>query len=318
MSYRIEFEPPKQKKPLEKLAEGLVSLGEKIIEPFVDPPLPKTSLSVSEILATLQTTTTTAEFVDEVVAKVPNKVAEELAESEQVLLVAQAYADEKSYEDIIRGFMTMSKGITLPNELAGALKWGNRLESWFTDTTIIKDSGALQIRPVMLATLWTTMLMALIIKKTRSIYPFERERVAKFAIAMVVSLVSGITSFAHSGGSICGFKSPTKYAPGYVKYIQGLRETKPWLYDKIPQILIFKNKDFESMTTYEQASTLEGLNMAYTFRIADNLLGTLQGENAFLWDVLKKLVESIRPLPTEDEAGRMYRMYCFKERLYYI
>ena len=72
------------------------------------------------------------------------------------------------------------------------------------------------------------------------------------------------------------------------------------------------------MTTYEQASTQQGLNMAYTFRIADNLLGTLQGEDGFWWYVLKKLVESIRPLPTEDEAGRMYRMYCFKEKLYYI
>lgn len=341
MSYRIEFEPPKQKSPLEELADGLVSLG-KSIGKFIDEVTTttsvssssspstttispsttssvvsaKTELSISEMLATVQTTTTTDQFVDKVVAKVPNKVAEELAESEQVLLVAQAYADEKSYEDIIREFMTMSKGITLPSVLSGVLKWGNRLESWLADSTIIQDSGALQIRPIMLATLWTTMLMALVIKKTGSIGTGERENVAKFAIALVVSIVSGITSFAHSGGSICGFKSPTKYAPRYVNYIQGIRETKPWLYDKIPQILIFKNKNFESMTTYEQASTQQGLNMAFTFRIADNLLGTLQGENGFWWGVLKKLVESILPLPTEDEAGRMYRMYCFKERLY--
>ena len=47
----------------------------------------------------------------------------------------------------------------------------------------------------MLATLWTTMLMALVIKKTGSIGTGERENVAKFAIALVVSIVSGITSF---------------------------------------------------------------------------------------------------------------------------
>lgn len=343
MYYEPKGMPPKQENPLEELAEGLaeglVNLGESIGEFIkrhttkkpVPPPSStitiststtnsvvsaKTELSVSEMLATLQTTTTTDQFVDKVVAKVPNKVAEELAESEQVLFVAQKYASTKTYEDIIREFMTMSKEMTLPSTLSGALRWGNRLEDWFTGTTIIRDSGALQIRPIMLATLWTTMLMALVIKKTGSIGTGERENVAKFAIALVVSVVSGITSYAHSGGSICGFRSPTKYAPRYVKYIQGIRETKPWLYDKIPQILIFKNKDFERMTTYEQASTQQGLNMAFTFRIADNLLGTLQGENGFWWGVLKKLVESIRPLPTEYETGRMYRMYCFKERLY--
>ena len=341
MYYEPKWMPPKKKSPLEELADGLVSLG-KSIGKFIDEVTTttsvssssstttiststtssvisaKTDLSVSEMLATLQTTTTTDEFVDKVVAKVPDAVADELVKSEQVLLVAQKYASTKSYEDIIREFMSMSKEMTLPSILSGVLMWGNRLESWLTGSSIIKDSGALQIRPVMLATLWTTMLMALIIKKMGSISDYQKENVAKFAIALVVSVVSGITSYAHSGGSICGFRSPTKYAPRYVKYIQGIRETKPWLYDKIPQILIFKNKDFESMTTYEQASTQQGLNMAYTFRIADNLLGTLQGEDGFWRYVLKKLVESIRPLPTEDEAGRMYRMYCFKEKLYYI
>ncbi len=340
----MDYEPkmsPKQKNPLEELAEGLVSLGANIGEFMkelttkkpVPPPSSKitiststtnsvvsakTELSISEMLATLQTTTTTAEFVDEVVAKVPNVVAKELAESKQVLLVAQEYARTKTYEDIIREFMSMSKEMTLPSTLSGALRWGNRLEDWFTGTTIIRDSGALQIRPIMLATLWSTMLMALIIKRMGSIGDYQKENVAKFAIALVVSIISGIGSYAHSGGSICGVKSLSKYAPRYVKYIQGIRETKPWLYKKIPQILLFKNKDFESMNTYEQASPQQGLNMAYTFRIADNLLGTLQGEDGFWLSVVSKLVDSLWPLPTEDEAGRMYRMYCFKEKLYYI
>ena len=318
MDYEPKWMPQTQKKPLEKLAEGLVSLGEKIIETFVDPPLPKTSLSISEMLAIVQTTTTTNQFVDKVVAKVPNKVAEELAKSEQVLLVAQKYASTKTYEDIIREFMSMSKEMTLPSTLSEALRWGNRLEDWFTGTTIIRDSGALQLKPVMLATLWSTMLMALIIKRMGSIGDYQKENVAKFAIALVVSIISWIGSYAHSGGSICGVKSLTKYAPRYVKYIQGIRETKPWLYKKIPQILVFKNKDFESMNTSEQASTQQGLNMAYTFRIADNLLGTLQGEDGFWLSVVSKLVDSLWPLPTENEADRMYRMYCFKEKLYYI
>ena len=327
MSDRIEFEPPKQENPLEELAEGLadglVSLG-KSIGKFIDKVTTKTPVSppsstitISEMLAIVQTTTTTNQFVDKVVAKVPNKVAEELAKSEQVLLVAQKYASTKTYEDIIREFMSMSKEMTLPSTLSGALRWGNRLEDWFTGTTIIRDSGALQLKPVMLATLWSTMLMALIIKRMGSIGDYQKENVAKFAIALVVSIISGIGSYAHSGGSICGVKSLTKYAPRYVKYIQGIRETKPWLYKKIPQILVFKNKDFESMNTYEQASTQQGLNMAYTFRIADNLLGTLQGEGGFWLSVVSKLVDSLWPLPTENEADRMYRMYCANERLYF-
>lgn len=346
MYYEPKWMPPRQKSPLEKLAKGLVNLGESIggiIEQLttktpVSPPSSTitiststtnsvvsatTELSVSEMMAELQVTMTATDFAENVITKVPDEVANELAESEQILLIAQAYANTKTYEDIIKDCMSMSKEINLPTEISkvlDGLTGLSKLEKWFDKTSNIEDSEVFllrQIKPIMLAALWTAMLMALVIKKTESIYNFQKQDIAKFVIALVVSIMSGITSFAHSGGRLCGFSSPTKYAQRYASYLYGIRETKPYLYSKIPKTLVFENKNFESMTKYEQASVQQGLNMAYTFRIADNLLTTMQNENYYGLSVLKKLVNSIWPLPTEYEADRMYRMYCANEKLYY-
>ena len=288
--------------------------------------------SFSEMVAELQTIKTAKDFRERVVPIVPDEVANELAESEQILLIAQAYADTKTYEDIIKECMSMSKEINLPTEISKVLDGLtvlSKLEKWFNQTSNIEESEVTsdiedsevfllrQIKPIMLAALWSAMLMALVIKKIGSIDEFQKKDIAKFVIALVGSIVSGIASFAHSGGRVCGFKSPTKYAQKYASYLSQLREVKPYLYSKIPKELVFENKNFEKMNKYEQASVQQGLNMAYTFRIGDNLLTIMQSKNNFGTNVLNKLVNSIWPLPTENEADRMYRLYCANEKLYY-
>lgn len=279
--------------------------------------------SFSEMVAELHTIKTAKDFRERVVPIVPDEVANELAESEQILLIAQAYADTKTYEDIIKECMSMSKEINLPTEISKVLDGLtvlSKLEKWFNQTSDIEDSEVFllrQIKPIMLAALWSAMLMALVIKKIGSIDEFQKKDIAKFVIALVGSIVSGIASFAHSGGRVCGFKSPTKYAQRYASYLSQLREVKPYLYSKIPKELVFEDESFKNMTKYEQASVQQGLNMAYTFRIADNLLTIMQSKNNFGTNVINKLVNSIWPLPTEYEADRMYRMYCANEKLYY-
>lgn len=231
----------------------------------------------------------------------------------------------ESVEDVLRRFMWYSQEANNPVVLAvDAASTGAKILDLLTK--LFGSTGKLEgitpqdpIKPYILAVLWAIMLTELSFHAMSSTMDSEIERMARFGVAITLGVITGVTGYFHSGGTVSGFKSPTSAIRTYYTTQRFIKDYKPIVYDKIPDVLKFSMPDaFDNILSSEKISAGKGLNMAYTFRVGDNFLLSIQGKGIIDEDVLKKVLGSIWPLVTSSESEKMYKLYTENAKLYSI
>ena len=179
------------------------------------------------------------------------------------------------------------------------------------------DSDIIPLKPIVLAFLWSLLLMRLTSKYTNSCADFEMERIAKLALALVISLFTGLTGYAHSGG-YTGVYPITSWIKLFYVVRTEFEKEHPYYYSIVPSVLKFNEcSNFNNLMKYQQKDAGQGMNMAYTFRVGDALLRNLEGQTLISENVIKQTLRSIWPLPSEYEAKRMYEIYA-DNKIYYL
>lgn len=224
---------------------------------------------------------------------------------------------EETYEEIMKRFMKYSANEKLNLTLIITDSRYKLINTFIKAINLFKedkystiDEDVFPLRPVVLAMLWALLMMELVIKYTSSCADFELEHIAKISLSIVISIIIGVTGYMHSGGHIGSLISPTIIINKCYKIQRSIEEHTPTLYNKIPGCLKFSNcEDFNSLIKEHQISTVRGLNMTYTFRVGDSLLHNLYGSKCLHDGIIKKIFTSLWPLPTEEEAKKMYQLY---------
>ena len=173
----------------------------------------------------------------------------------------------------------------------------------------------INIRPVFLAALWAAMIFDLSAHDSINV---NEKGVVKLAMSLVLTSIVGATSYMHSGGRAFGFKSPTSYLRVYLNAKNLIEDRYPYGYKTyVPNLLKFNiAEDFDRFIRSEQISASKGLNMAYTFRVGDIYISNMIAETSVDMSCLKKVLSSLKPIPTDEEAERVYRLYVEQGSLY--
>ncbi len=233
---------------------------------------------------------------------------------------------DESYEEIMKKFMDMAADISnVPwfiESLASnggkvydvVIKLLNRFKGSEHKTL---DWDLFPLKPALLALLWALFLMELTDKYTRSCVSFERARIAKMAISLVLALFAGFTGYVHTKG-YTGVPSVTSWVRTLYNARKSIENERPYYSSYIPEFLKFYDcSEFDNLTSSMQMSAAKGLNMAYTFRVGDSFLEKLSGNGSCTEDVLKRTLKSVWPLPMSYEANKIYRLYT-EDRIYYL
>lgn len=228
------------------------------------------------------------------------------------------FTGNETYEEILKRYMEFASDVnSIPwfiDSIANGsvkifnviVKLLNKFSSKIRDTL---DWDMFPIKPVVLALLWALLLMELTSKYTNSCASFEKERIAKLAISLVLALFAGFTGYVHSGG-YTGVPPITSYIRTYYNARNWFQQEHPYYYEKLPSVLKFSNcEDFNNLTRTMQISAAKGINMVYTFRVGDSLLENLSGETVISEDVAKQTLKSLWPIPMTSEAKKVYQLY---------
>lgn len=179
------------------------------------------------------------------------------------------------------------------------------------------DWDLFPIKPALLALLWSILLMELTAKYTNYCASFERARIAKMAISLVLAVFAGFTGYIHTGG-YTGVPSVTSWMRTLYNSRKMVEKEYPYYATYIPEFLKFSDcSNFDNLTEYKQISAAKGLNMAYTFRVGDSFLENLSGNKSCSEDVLKRTLKSLWPLPMSYEANKIYKLYT-EDKIYYL
>lgn len=232
----------------------------------------------------------------------------------------------ETYEEIMKKFMDMAADINSVPWFIESLASGGgkvydvvvKLLNRFTSSEHkTLDWDLFPIKPALLALLWAFLLMELTAKYTSSCTSFERARIAKMAISLVLALFAGFTGYVHTGG-YTGVPSVTSWVRTLYNSRKWVEKEHPYYASYIPDFLKFSDcSDFDYLTEYKQISAAKGLNMAYTFRVGDSFLDNLSGNGTCSEDVLKKTLKSVWPLPNSYESNKIYRLYT-EDKIYYL
>lgn len=238
---------------------------------------------------------------------------------------------DESYEDILKRYMNCASDLnSFKSALVAPLIFDNLQTAGKVFDIIIKvinkfgsksyntvDSDIIPIKPIVLALLWALLLMRLTTKFTNSCADFEMERIARLSLSLVLSLFTGFTGYAHSGG-YTGMPPITSWIKLFYVVRTEFEKEHPYYYSLVPSVLKFNEcYDFNRLTKYQQKDAGQGMNMVYTFRVGDSLLRNLEGHTLVSEDVIKQTMRSIWPLPSEYEAKRMYEIYA-DNKIYYL
>lgn len=165
------------------------------------------------------------------------------------------------------------------------------------------------IKPYALVVIWIAMIYKIEEKHINSM-PMTMEEIVKAVLSILISILTGITGFVHSGGGGIMPINVTSYIGSFYKIQKTIEEHLPGLFKSIPNDLKVETNDFfERLSKEKQLSAGLSLSMAYTFRIGDNMIRSLVDENIFSISAAKKAFLSMRPLPQESESKRMYFLY---------
>lgn len=282
---------------------------------------------VTELIVWQKGTFTASNFV-QLYTKSPSLVVSDVKEGVLNYIGSRRKPEgSKTVEDILREFMQYSQDANNPIILANdALASSTSAEIFSLLAKLFGSTGKLQeiprhfqVKPYLLAVLWAVLLTELSFHVMSSTTDSEIERMARFGVAITLGVITGVTGYFHSGGTVSGFKSPTSIIKTYYTTQRFIHDNTPSLYDRIPNCLKFPTAGFfDSMMSNEKISAGKGLNMAYTFRIGDAFLMSMQGKGIVDEGVLKNVLRSVWPLVTSRESEKMYKLYTEKVKLYSI
>jgi len=270
---------------------------------------------------------------NQVFSLIPSSVVSELTSAMNSCqsLSSRLVRGDESYEEILRRYMECASDMNSFRNALGApwifdnlqnasklfdviVKLINKFSSKAYNTI---ESDIIPLKPIALALLWALLLMRLTSKYTNSCADFERDKIARLSISLVLSLFAGFTGYVHSGG-YTGVPSVTSWLRTFYMARTTFGREFPYFYHQIPHFLKFNEcTNFNNLMRSQQKDAGQGMNMVYTFRVGDSLLKKLEGSKLISDDVIKSTLRSIWPLPSEYEAGRMYKLYT-TDRLYYI
>lgn len=232
----------------------------------------------------------------------------------------------ETYEEIMKKFMDMAADINSVPWFIESLESGGgkvydvvvKLLNKFTSSEHkTLDWDLFPIKPALLALLWALLLMELTTKYTSSCVSFERARIAKLSISLVLALFAGFTGYVHTGG-YTGVPSVTSWIRTLYNARKWIENEHPYYSSYVPEFLKFYDcSEFDNLTSSMQISAAKGLNMAYTFRVGDSLLENLSGNGICTEDVLKRTLKSVWPLPMSYEANKIFRLYT-EDRIYFL
>ena len=238
------------------------------------------------------------------------------------------YSSSFSLEDILRYYMGQANKAEVATNFIKGFGYMTKAGCYFYDLMVksyqkisqFNDStgshiNIINLRPVFLAALWAAMMFDLSAHDSLSV---NEKGVVKLAMSLVLTSIVGATSYMHSGGRAFGFKSPTSYSRVYLNAQKLIEDRYPYQYKTyVPNFLKFSiADDFDKFIRSEQISTGKGLNMAYTFRVGDIYISNMIAEKAVDTSCLKKVLSSLKPIPTNEEAERVYRLYVEQGSLY--
>jgi len=228
------------------------------------------------------------------------------------------FTGDETYEEILKRYMVFASDVnSIPWFIESVVSGGSKLfdivvkllNRFTSKTSDTLDWDIFPIKPVVLALLWAFLLMELTSKYTNSCASFEKERIAKLAISLVLALFAGFTGYVHSGG-YTGVPPITSYIRTYYNAQSWFQKEFPYYYRNVPSVLKFTIcEDFNNLVSSMQISAAKGINMVYTFRVGDSLLENLSGKRAISEDVAKQTLKSLWPLPMTNEAKKVYRLY---------
>lgn len=237
----------------------------------------------------------------------------------------------ETYEDIMKRYMECASDMnSFRNALGAPWIFDNLQNAGKIFDVIVKlinkfsskeyhtiESDIIPLKPIALALLWALLLMRLSSKYTNSCVDFEREKIARLSVSLVLSLFAGFTGYVHSGG-YTGLPPITSWLRTYYTVRTSFERNYPYYYQKVPRFLKFNEcSNFNNLMRSQQKDAGQGMNMVYTFRVGDSLLKNLEGSKLISDDVIKGTLRSVWPLPSEYEAGRMYKLYT-TDRIYHI
>lgn len=237
----------------------------------------------------------------------------------------------ESYEEIMKRYMECASDMnSFRNALGAPWIFDNLQNAGKIFDVVVKlinkfsskayhtiESDIIPIKPVALALLWSLLLMRLSSKYTKSCVDFEREKIARLSVSLVLSLFAGFTGYVHSGG-YTGLPPITSWLRTYYTVRTNFERNYPYYYQKVPRFLKFNEcSNFNNLMRSQQKDAGQGMNMVYTFRVGDSLLKNLERSKLISDAVIKGTLKSVWPLPSEYEAGRMYKLYT-TDRIYHI
>lgn len=267
-------------------------------------------------------------FYNRIYAIMPNVMVDEISSSMGAYWEQRhkLFNGDETYEEIMKKFMDFAADANNVPWFIESLASGGgkvydvvvKLLNKFTDSEHnTLDWDLFPIKPALLALLWALLLMELTSKYTNSCVSFERARIAKMAISLVLALFAGLTGYIHTGG-YTGVPSVTSWVRTLYNSRKWVEREHPYYATYIPDCLKFSDcSDFDYLTEYKQISAAKGLNMAYTFRVGDAFLENLSGNTSCSEEVLKNTIKSIWPLPMSYEANKIYRLYT-EDKIYYL
>ena len=259
---------------------------------------------------------------------IPNVMVEEISSSMDAYWNQRykLFNGTETYEEILKKFMDFAADVNNVPWFIESLASGGgkvydivvKLLNKFTNSEHkTLDWDLFPIKPALLALLWAILLMELTAKYTNSCAGFERARIAKMTISLVLALFAGLTGYIHTGG-YTGVPSVTSWVRTLYNSRKWIEKEHPYYATFIPDFLKFSDcSDFDDLTEYKQISAAKGLNMAYTFRVGDEFLENLSGNKLCSEGVLKNTLKSVWPLPMSYEANKIYRLYT-EDKIYYL
>lgn len=251
-------------------------------------------------------------------AFIPQQLVSDFTSAMDSYWSKRPFTGNETYEEILKRYMEFASDVnSIPWFIESLVSSGGKifdvvvklLNKFSSKTRDTLDWDIFPIKPVVLALLWAFLLMELTSKYTNSCASFEKERIAKLAISLVLALFAGFTGYVHSGG-YTGVPPITSYVRTYYNARSWFQKEYPYYYNKVPSVLKFGNcEDFNNLTRSMQISAAKGINMVYTFRVGDSLLENLSGKGSISEDVVKQTLKSLWPLPMRGEAKKVYRLY---------
>jgi hypothetical protein len=260
------------------------------------------------------------EFESKVYSCIPDSMVSAFVDAVDAYcsLPSSPFVGRETYEEILKRYMDSVNCVpsfigNIESKLGTAVKVFNviiKLLNKFTSgTRKTLDWDIIPIKPIILALLWTFLLMELTSKYLTSREELDKRCIAKMAISLLLALFAGFTGYMHSGGN-AGFPSITSYIRKYYNAQLWLENDRTFDLNLIPQCLKFKEYlDYSNLLKYKQIDAAKGINMVYTFRIGDTLLMNLFDKRMFSERVVKQALKSLWPLPSDIEARKMYRLY---------